>query len=168
MKLLTCTGCKFSGECARARNMKDVLRGLGIFSLKFRCPQREDVFSPGQAAIFTTYISDSNDTGESTARNVHYQGRVIQQYGGKVVGFIAPSTPDESGDYPFEARCSGYVKMPLARVKPDDTRPAISLSCCRFCGSHFDLTGVCRGEPDYLPLVSMCLAKAHEGISDAR
>lgn len=150
MKLNTCTGCKFSpAECDHALHLREHLKGTGIRSVKFACAKRVEVFSGGQAAIFTTYIADADDEYSNYRITVSYPGYVIKQVGSKVLGFIKPMTPDTSGEYPFDARGNGYVKMPLSRVHADAERPSVSLHLCTWCASYFEIDGRCERDPNY-------------------
>lgn len=163
MRLLTCTGCKFSGDCEHARYLRGALKGHGLRSVKFACARRENLFQPGQAAILTTYISTGDDMDNYMP--VSYPGVVIEQIGGKVLGFIRPGEIDSTRCYPFEPRGNGYVKMPLARVRADESRAAVDLKKCRWCASFFALDGRCDRDPSYTPRDD-CLAAQQQMEAD--
>lgn len=163
MRLLTCTGCKFSGDCDHARHLRSALKGHGLRSVKFACAKRENVLAAGQTAIFTTYISRCDDMDNYMA--VSYPGIVIEQRGNKVLGFIRPGEMDTSRCYPFEPRGNGYVKMPLARVRADDSRPPVEMKKCRWCASFFALDGRCDRDPSYTPMRD-CLAAQQQVEAD--
>jgi hypothetical protein len=151
MKTLTCNGCAFDGACERQKDKRAALRGLGITTVKFICKDRRDAFSPGQPVIFTTYVVDDDGEYRSGAIEVSYQGHCIKQFGLKVFGFIKPGTEDAGGEgIPFEAQKAGFVKMPMRRVKADDTRLYADLSYCDQCGAYAGL-GQCFKDPHYTP-----------------
>jgi hypothetical protein len=154
MRLLTCTGCKFAGSCDHAAQLRAALKGHGVRTIKFACAKRESVLSPGQAAIFTTFTTtdDGFRDGFGDRLEVSYPGVVIEQRGGKVWGFIKPGTPEHGGEeYPFEPKGNGYVKMPLARVRVDASRPSVPLKQCRWCASYYEIDGRCDRDRNYTP-----------------
>jgi len=160
MKLLTCTGCAIDRACTVQTDMRDKLKGLGIRSLKFACKHRVDLFQPGQPVLFTTFTTsdcESDYDGLAGRLTVVYPGHVIKQMGGKVFGFIKPETPDTSEGYPFEAKAGGYVKIPLSRVKTDNSRPVANAAACDWCNRHIGLGAICEKDPHYTPS-SQCLA----------
>ncbi|MCV9940880.1 hypothetical protein OIU35_31405 [Boseaceae bacterium BT-24-1] len=158
MRFLTCTGCKFNGDCDLAAVKRADLKGHGIRTIKFACKRRADIFQPGQAALFTTFVSDEDEAHRGGVMEVTYPGHVIKQMGSKVFGFIKPGAEDTDGyGIPFEAKVRGYVKMPLTRVKTDGSRDAANVDSCKWCGQHVGLGDVCGKDPYYTP-PSQCLA----------
>lgn len=149
MHLNTCTGCKFKGDCDHAAHLRLALKGHGIRSVKFTCAKREPVFRPGDPAIFKTFISDPDEEHRGGVEEVAYAGVVIEQKGGKVIGFIKPGAPDIYGETPFEAKGNGYVKMPLTRVRPDPSREPVEIKTCRWCASNYAIDGRCDRDPNY-------------------
>lgn len=151
MKTMTCNGCTYDGACERQADKRAALRGFGITTVKFICKDRRDVFSPGQPVVFTTYITDDDGEYHSPVMEVSYRGHCIKQIGTKVIGFIKPGAEEVCGEeIPFEAKNGGFVKMPMRRVKPDDTRPYADLSYCDQCGAYAGL-GQCFKDPHYTP-----------------
>lgn len=165
MKTVTCNGCAFDGACGVQKDRRKALRGMGITAVKFICRDRADVFYPGQAVIFTTFISDDEYLGG--VAQVSYAGYAIKQMGIKLFGYIKPGSEDLSGEgIPFEARSGGFVKMPIKRVKADNSRPAVYLSLCRQCGGYVNF-GQCLKDPT-CPLPGSCAAEnAKSSIQEA-
>lgn len=160
--MLTCTGCKFSGDCDHARHLRSALKGHGLRSIKFACAKRQPVFRPGDPAIFKTFVALDP---EDRAVEVSYPGFVIEQKAGRVIGFVKAGTDDLGGEgFPFEPRRNGYVKMPLARVRADESRAAVDLKKCRWCASFFALDGRCDRDPSYTP--RDCLAAQQQMEAD--
>jgi hypothetical protein len=158
MRLMTCTGCKLAGNCGHAAFLRKALRGYGIRSMKFACALREEIFRPGQAALFTTFVSDEDDEYRRSVTEVTYPGYVLKQMGSKVLGYIKPGAGEVSGEeIPFEPKANGFVKMPLSRVKPDDQRDDADVTACRWCARHIGLGEACERDPHYTPL-SQCRA----------
>lgn len=161
MKTLTCNGCAYDRACERQNEKRAALKGLGITTVKFICRDRADVFQPGAPVIFTTFVANEWDEGRGCIE-VSYPGYCIQQYGLKVFGYITPGINDVGGeDIPFEPQKNGFVKMPLSRVKPDDTRVSADLSYCGWCGAYAGL-GQCFKDPHYTP-ADACAAEKREG-----
>lgn len=147
MHMNTCTGCKFKGDCDHAAHLRLALKGHGIRSVKFSCAKREPVFRPGDPAVFSTTVSAGF---EDMAYSVTYPGVVIEQKGGKVLGFIKPWVEDLTGEgLPFEPRGNGYVKMPLTRVRPDPSREPVEIKTCRWCASNYAIDGRCDRDLNY-------------------
>ena len=152
MRLLTCNGCKFSGDCDHARHLRTSLKLFGIRSLKFACAKRENVFAPGQPVIFQTWTTEDDGDDDRRRVEVTYPGYVIEQMGGKVFGFIEPGTADAGGEeYPFEPKAGGYVKMPLSRVRADSKREPGDARRCGWCSSHPGVGAGCGYDPAYTP-----------------
>jgi hypothetical protein len=150
VKTLTCNGCAYDGACDRQKEKRAALRGLGISSVKFICRDRASVFSPGQPVIFTTFVSNEWD-GDHETIEVSYPGYCIEQRGTKVFGFITPGVNDASGEgIPFDPKNHGFVKISMRRVKPDETRNAVDLSACSWCGAYPSL-GQCFKDPHHTP-----------------
>lgn len=161
MRLLTCTGCVMNGACAHAPDLRAKLKGLGIRTVKFACKHRRDLFLPGHAVLFTTFITEEWDGdygGGSERTQVSYPGHVIKQMGSKVFGFIKPGVDDASGEgIPFEPKANGFVKMPISRVKLDERREPADVTECRWCSRFIALGHSCEKDQHYTP-PGKCLA----------
>jgi hypothetical protein len=155
MYMATCAGCKFRDDCDHRAFMRQKLRGAGITSVKFICKIRETIFKPGQPVIFRTFVSADDDLGN--ALSVEYRGYCIEQVGTKVIGFIQPGEHDINDYAAFEPKSGGFVKMPLMRVRTDDSRPAVVIERCRFCDGIPTLGTPCGKDPAYTPS-GVCLA----------
>lgn len=155
MKTVTCNGCAFDSACDIQKDRRAALRGMGITAVKFICRSRADVFHPGQAVIFITFVSDEEGGG---AHEVRYAGYAIRQMGTKLFGYIKPGAEEVSGDdMPFEARSGGFVKIPINRVKADNRRPTVDLTLCRQCGAYA-IFGQCFKDPTFPPPPGSCEA----------
>jgi len=165
MKTVTCNGCAFDGACGLQKDRRTALRGMGITAVKFICRDRVDVFHPGQAVIFTTFVSNEEEGG---VHEVRYAGYAIQQMGTKLFGYIKPGAEEVSGDdIPFEAKSGGFVKIPIKRVKADDSRPTVDLALCRQCGAYANF-GQCFKDPTWPPPPGSCeVENAKAGIQEA-
>lgn len=159
MKTVTCNGCAFDGACGVQKDRRKALRGMGITAVKFICRDRADVFQPGQAVIFSTFISDEDEGYRGGVVEVSYAGYAIKQMGTKLFGYIKPDAEDVAGEgIPFEARSSGFVKMPIKRVKADNSRPSVDLSLCQHCGGYVNF-GQCLKDPAWPPPTRSCAAE---------
>lgn len=164
MKTVTCNGCAFDGACEDQKEKRAELRGLGLTSVKFICRSRANVFTPGQAVIFTTFISEEDEGYRGGAIEVSYAGYAIQQMGTKLFGYINPGAEEVSGeDIPFEARSGGFVKIPIKRVKADNSRPTVDLALCRQCGAYANF-GQCFKDPTWPPPPGSCEAENAKSI----
>lgn len=167
MKTVTCNGCAYDGACDLQKEKRAALRGMQITSVKFICRSRANVFHPGQPVIFTTFIADEDDGHRGGVCEVCYAGYAIQQMGTKLFGYIKPGADDISGEgIPFEARMGGFVKIPIRRVKPDESREAIDLALCRQCGAYANF-GQCFKDHTFPPPPGSCAAeKTNLGIQE--
>jgi hypothetical protein len=145
MYMATCAGCKFRDGCDHREFMRRKLRGTGITSVKFTCKLRETIFKPGQPVIFKTFVSADDDMGNALA--VEYPGYCIEQIGTKVIGFVKPGEHDIDDYTEFEPKNGGFVKMPIARVRPDDGRPVVAIERCEQCYSIPAVGAPCMRDP---------------------
>lgn len=142
MKLMTCNGCQHAGGCERASDFRSKVRGLGIRSVKFACPDRAFLFQPGDPVWFQSWVTEGDER-----HPVKWAGWVIQQRSTRIYGFIPLGSRDDLCEIPFEGKANGFVNFPLSRVSLDLTRERRTPSYCRTCGSEFGITQRCEQDP---------------------
>lgn len=130
----TCAGCAMNkSDCATRAALKARLIGLGITSIKWRCADRRDQYSIGQAVWASTEngqplspYSDPDPKGE-------FPGVIIRNLGSRALVFIEPNARDRYDDeVQFQPLSGGrgFCKLPISRLKPRDAPPqAICPSC---------------------------------------
>ena len=158
MYMATCVGCKLRDDCEHRDFMRKFLRGTGITSVKFVCKMRETIFKPGQPVIFKTFVSDDDGDRHYGSRAVEYPGYCIEQIGTKVFGFIKPGEPDIGGFEDFVPASNGFVKIPISRVRVDESRASITIHQCEWCGAFSSIGAPCW-KNNYTPS-GQCLADA--------
>lgn len=143
--LHTCVGCLFQGAACTARDVLKIrIKGLGITSIRHRCPVRAPRYSAGHAVMIHTY--DSKDDPDSVVMQ-WWPGWFISQKGTKAICFIRPKT--EVGGYEFSPQHSnGFVKVPLSRVKIG-AHDRVELDICRFCNGYPALDSCWGCDPKY-------------------
>jgi len=136
--LHTCRTCALSSKpCAAREAIQASLRGLGVRSAKHRCASFLPAYSPGcpvQVQV-RAYMSSSDRFDEERAAPLNwYRGRFIKFVGAKALAYVANGTADIHGeDEPLETS-TGFLKVPLSRLRPDEGE-TISVTECVQCGS---------------------------------
>lgn len=172
MRMLSCAGCAMDGACSIQAAKREALRGNGITSLKFRCTQRANRFAPGDAVLVTLRTSDPDDYGDCGPVDItleRFEGYVSRVKLGRVVCFIKPGT---IGDYnsafmPANPASSGagFVKVTIARVEHDPSRPKVSAAFCELCGSMPWIGQACQGNADFHAKFGPCPATGIPTVS---
>lgn len=149
--LHTCRTCAVASQpCAARDSINAALRGLGVRSAKHRCTSFQSAYAPGDPVKVQVraYMSSSDrfDPEERAAPLNWYRGRFIKFVGPKALAYVANGTMDEGGeDEPLETS-TGFMKVPLSRLRPDVGEP-ISVKECVQCGSIPTLGQPCRRDP---------------------
>lgn len=134
----TCTNCAVDkATCARRKQITDGLRGLSVYSLKFRCADRKALFHAGQRIKFDwTYWDDCNE-----GYPVTFNGTVVREVGTKFVVQVDDARDD---CHEIEAK-DVFTKTDvlMIKVRPADMR-ALNEPDRRVCESCFEIEG---GEP---------------------
>ena len=137
----TCFNCANDRyTCARHLAIREALRGNGVSSVKFKCPERRAFFSSGQRVAFD-WKSFELDEYDTSVLNLTFAGTVIREKGTKFVVQVDRSK-DISGE---EIEASDVFKKNdalLIKVRPADMRPlnepakAVCLTCYQVEGQE--------------------------------
>lgn len=115
---LTCRNCVLEKQfCQRRAHVKAAISGLGITSLKFRCPDRAPVFPTG-CRVSVSWPVNGGDSEYPSYENETWSATVV----GDSRGRILIKVDDADSDY--ETPAKSYVKNPtlFARVSADRLR----------------------------------------------
>ena len=139
----TCIGCKNRGNCDHLKDIKDHIVGLGITSLKHRCPHREQLFLAGDPVIAETRVDYDFEDGEPPIAK--FKGWFIAQSGTKGIVFIQPGSEDLEQGMEFTPRYGGkgYVKILLSRIEADESRERMRIIECAQCGQRVSFVDEC-------------------------
>lgn len=77
-----CKNCKLEKlACTRRDGVKLAIKGLGVSTIKFRCPERQPIYSPGDRVSVLWRWYDENVDGFTTGRffSIQFKGTVSQE-----------------------------------------------------------------------------------------
>lgn len=123
-----CKNCtKDATTCERRVNLKKSLRGLGVTSVKFKCPDRVLPFTPGQRVEVSFVNGDEWGDWEET-----WAATVIKESGSRFLCKVddADSVDAETPAKSFFKNETLFVKVPLHRIRPLDEPPREVCSSC--------------------------------------
>ena len=130
-----CVGCAHDkATCDAFAAFKEKIKGLGLTSVKWRCPERVDRFHVGQPVwALTTVIYGDGYNDENVCRN-EWPGHIIRLLGPSALVYIKPGVQakDYDDEAPFEPKSggNGFCKIPLSRLK---TRGGEDETICKQC-----------------------------------
>ncbi len=149
----TCRTCeRAAGACEIRDRLRAAVAGLAVSSLKHRCPTFSPLYKIGQPievlTVAWTGLKETYDYGEQEPPRHWYPGHVIRwSVGGALIVFVREGTLPVLGADPFEPRASGFIKVPMSRVRPSDHAPPIDTSECVQCGAIVAVGQPCNFEP---------------------
>lgn len=150
--------------CADRERLLAATKGLGITSIKHKCPAFAPRFKPGDPIVVLTVPWMSSQYPEEGEPPQHwYPGHFVKYCGasGKtpLVFVKAGALPSDSAmPDPFEPAGTGFIKAPATRVKPSGWAPPVCVDECRNCGVITALGQPCNRDEHYHPL-SKCQAQ---------
>lgn len=158
----TCFNCVNDRyTCPRLLAIREALKGSGVYTIKFKCPERRAFFSPGQRVAFD-WKSFESDEYDTSVLHLTFTGTVLREKGTKFVVQV-DSGKDISGE---EIEASDVFKKNdalLIKVRPADMRPlnepakSVCLTCYNVEG-HPD-NRCYKSGPDWIP--SGCVMSAN-------
>lgn len=81
----TCFNCAVDkSACSRRAELQKALAGSHVTSVKFRCPDRQPHFTPGQRVAFDWKVWET-DGDEESCIHLTFHGTVLQEKGSKFV-----------------------------------------------------------------------------------
>jgi hypothetical protein len=117
----TCVNCAVdTSSCQRRQNLRATLKGSGVYSLKFKCADRQKMFSTGQRVEFDWSLWEA-DEYDSSELPLVFHGTVIRERGAKFVVQV-DGGKDVSGEN-LEA-CHVFTKNDqlIIKVRPANMR----------------------------------------------
>lgn len=159
----TCFNCAEDKDaCSKRAEIRDGIRGLGITSVKFNCPDRKSRFQTGERVEFkwTAYCEQDAVYGLDGSHVVHFVGTVMHEKKGNK-RFAIRVDPDQECD---EFTASEVLKGEFISVRPDDMKlidePARSI--CSLCAAYDkeDANGRCFYEAGMFKHAE-CLAQSN-------
>jgi hypothetical protein len=156
----TCRACVLDGACKIQSDLKAILAGLGIRSIKHRCTSRVDRFKPGDPILVKTIPTYERDEyGEYQVPKHWFQGHFVRyaRDGRPLVFVTAGTVAEDDEDWKFEPNGSGFIKAALTNVKARKGEPA-DIEACRWCAGIPGLGQPCGRDPNYTPARSCLVA----------
>lgn len=118
----SCLNCATDkATCERRQAMNKAIKGLGITSAKFNCPDRQSKFRPGQRVEFDwRYYEPVDDYGVADQCIVTFVGTIMRE---KPNNRRFSIRVDQHGEH-YDFAPSEVLKNPeFTSVRPDDIRP---------------------------------------------
>lgn len=118
----TCFNCVNDRyTCQRHLALREALKGTGVYTVKFKCPERRPYFAPGQRVAFDWkwFESDEYDT---SVLHLTFAGTVIREKGSKFVVQV-DGGKDISGEEMEASEVFTKNDQLLIKVRPADMRP---------------------------------------------
>lgn len=124
-----CAGCKFQKtDCAERTRVRQMIAGMCVTIISWKCSVREPLFRIGQKVIVTTADQYHGDEGDVMI--TEFPAHVVRHAGSRTVVYIKPGSESVDGDTTFETPNRGFCKIPNDRImatnEPDE---AICRSC---------------------------------------
>jgi hypothetical protein len=154
--LAPCLNCAADKtECPRRQAMNKAIKGLGITSAKFNCPDRKSKFRPGQRVeFFWRYWEQTDDHGGSDEFIATFTGTIMRE---KPNNRRFSIRVDQDGDY-YDLKPSEVLKnAEFTSVRPDDIRPldepdyAICPNCAAYDDPLDPMRAACWADGPYVP-----------------
>jgi hypothetical protein len=156
-KFRTCRSCfRADAPCEVRDTLSGALTGLGILSVKHRCPAYQPMHRPGDAVLVQTRAWIGGDLEEGYPPMCWYRGRFIRYVGAKALAFVEPGTEPENDEHPLES-ATGFIKVPYSRIRASDWASRIDVTACGWCAAILTIGQPCGRDPHYTPARS-CLA----------
>jgi len=109
--------------------MRAAIKGLGVTSIKWKCPTRKPRYNPGDPVYARLGADCDPDYGVTVA---DFPAIVIRLLGSKVLVYVEKDATSESGGYQFEPRGNGFCKVTLSRLKPRTGEPQTICKSCEW------------------------------------
>lgn len=153
----TCHTCmKPAATCPTRERLNTAIAGLGITSLKHRCPDYAPAFLPGDPVKVDTIAWYPQE--DDRPPRCWFPGHFIRLVGQRALVFVPAKAMSLDGcEYEFEPHGNGYLKLPLSRVAHRNGEPA-DVIACTWCGCILGLGEACARDPHYTP-ASQCAAE---------
>lgn len=130
MTYRTCVGCIQQNQPCEARDkLRDMLKGLGVMSIKWKCKSRVARINVGDPIWALTVASINRVNQDGDPYRAYFPGIAIKGCGSKMLIHIAPGTPGRDEDCTFEG--TGFCKIPMGRIEKRDGERVEVCRCCQ-------------------------------------
>jgi len=137
----SCTNCAVDkATCQRRKEIADGLRGLSVYSIKFRCADRKALFHQGQRISFHWTLWDKCGGYDEATTRLQFSGTVLRESGAKFIVQVDHGI-DVHGEGVEAKDVFTQNDQLLVRVRPADMR-ALDEPAKRVCGTCFWVEGV--------------------------
>lgn len=158
-----CTNCAVDkSSCQKRLALREAIKGLHVYSLKFKCADRKPLFVPGQRVKFDWLLWDTDGYGGSESLPLTFHGTVLRERSPKFVVQVDRGV-DASGENIEASEVFKKNDQLLVKVKPADMRP-VDEPARQICGTCYWVEGVaedrCYKMTDWLP--NGCIDPARE------
>lgn len=158
----TCVNCAVDKSlCQKRLALREAIKGLYVYSLKFKCADRNPLFTTGQRVQFDWILWES-DGYDSDALPMTFHGTVLRERGTKFVVQV-DSGVDASGESIEASEVFKKNDQLLVKVKPSDMR-ALNEPSRRVCTTCYWVEGAaedrCYKMTDWVP--NGCIEPARE------
>lgn len=132
-----CFNCVVNkATCTRRAAMRKAIKGVGITSAKFPCPDRQSKFRPGQRVEFDwRYYEPIDDYGGAVEYHATFRGTVMRE---KPNNRRFSIRVDQEGEYYDLSPAEVFNNPEFTSVRPDDIRPLDEpdQSICPNCAAY--------------------------------
>lgn len=150
--LAPCFNCAADkATCERRATMREAIKGLGITSAKFNCPDRQAKFRRGQrVSFYWRYWEQTDNYGSSEEFYVTFRGTIMREMPGNRRFSIRVDQQHED----YDLKPSDVLKnAEFTSVRPDDIRALgePDRPMCRLCSAYDDAEDIaakCYGHGD--------------------
>lgn len=140
-----CIGCAVNkATCSRRQALRGAIAGHSVTSIRFRCPERQPFFTPGERVIFSTWCDGQTGELYDEPEPFEFQATVLKESRNGVyvikidVGLSVCGEAEAPGCLHNK---DGYAKAPASRLRqlPDDPRKTVCPVCLGIEGyAHLD------------------------------
>lgn len=117
----TCVGCVLQGEpCLKRDAVRRQLKGLGVKSIRWTCPDRKPKYMPGDL-VWARTVADKNAPPDEISGEPYrdfYPAVVVENRSNRLVVFIKPGTPGRESGEETKFCGEGFCRIPLVRIEP--------------------------------------------------
>lgn len=149
----TCTNCAVDKSvCQKRANLREALKGQHVYSLKFKCTDRQPLFVSGQRVQFDWLLWDT-DGYDSESTPLTFHGTVLRERSPKFVVQVDHGV-DASGEGIEASEIFKRNDQLLVKVKPADMR-SLDESNRKVCATCYWVEGTaedrCYKMSDWTP-----------------
>ncbi|TCL70606.1 hypothetical protein [Rhizobium sp. BK251] len=150
----TCLNCALDkSACERRSALQRALKGNAVYSVKFKCPERQAFFYPGQRVSFSWSMWETDDYDNSSELPLVFHGTVIRERGSKFVVQVDrgkdASNEGIEASYVFKKNDSLLIKVRPANMQALDEPARAVCATCYHVEGHDEYR--CYKQADWTP-----------------